>query len=57
LVVSVVAKLLEKIVASQLSDYFEHCHLLSDYQGAYCRGKSTKALLLVVVDAIVQASY
>ena len=32
-VVSVFAKLLEKIVASQLSDYFETNHLLSDYQG------------------------
>jgi len=54
-VVSVVAKLLEKIVASQLSDYFEHYYLLSDYQGAYRRGKSTEQLLLVTVDAIVQA--
>jgi len=54
-VVLVVAKLLEKIVASQLSDYFEHYYLLSDYQGAYCRGKSTEQLLLVAVDVIVQA--
>jgi len=29
--------------------------LLSDYQGAYRRGKSTEQLLLVAVDAIVQA--
>ena len=42
-------------MASQLSDYFEHYHLLSDYQGVYCRGKSTEQLLLVAVDAIVQA--
>lgn len=53
--VSVFAKLLEKIVASQLSDYFETYHLLSDYQRAYRRGKSTEQLLLVVIDAIVQA--
>ena len=38
-VVSVFAKLLEEIVVSQLSDYFETYHLLSDYQGAYRRGK------------------
>ena len=44
-VVSVFAKLMEKIVASQLSDYFETNHLLSDYQGAYRRGKSTEQLL------------
>jgi len=52
----VVAKLLEKIVASKLSDYFEQYHLLSDYQGAYRRGKSTEQLLLVAVDVIVQAT-
>ena len=42
-------------MASQLSDYFETNHLLSDYKGAYRRGKSTEQLLLVVMDTVVQA--
>ena len=51
----IVAKLLEKVVLSQLSAHLEsHC-LLSDYQGAYRRSKSTEQLLLVTVNTIVQA--
>ena len=54
-VVPIVAKLLEKIVSSQLSAHLEsHC-LLSDYQGAYCKSKSTEQLLTVAVNSIVWA--
>ena len=35
--------------------YFENHHLLSDYQGAYRRDKSTEQLLLVATDMIGQA--
>ena len=49
------AKVFEKIVASQLNSYFEDNQLLSIYQGAYRHGKSTEQLLLVAVDTIVHA--
>ena len=52
-VVSVVAKVLEKIVATQLSFYLEEHQLFNSHQGAYCHGKSTEDILLVAVDAIV----
>ena len=54
-VVPVVAKIFEKIVASQLNSYFEDHQLLSMYQGAYRHGKSTEQLLMVAVDTIVYA--
>ena len=53
-VVPVVAKVFEKIVASQLNSNFEDHQLLSIYQGAYRHGKSTEQLLLVAVDTIVR---
>ena len=54
-VVPIVAKLLEKIVSSQLSAHLEsHC-LLSDYQGAYRKSKSTEQLLMVAVNSIIRA--
>ena len=46
---------MEKIVAHQLSSYFESRHLLSPYQCAYRQGKSTEQLLMVATDTIVQA--
>ena len=49
LVVPVVAKILEKVVAS----YFEGSQCLSPFQGAYRRGKSAEQLLLVAVDCIL----
>ena len=52
-VVSVVAKVLEKIVSDQLSLYLENHKLLHPHQGAYWHGKSTEDILLVVVDSIV----
>jgi len=51
--VPVLAKILEKIVSAQLSDYFEQ-HLLRPHQGAYHCGKSTEDIRLVAVDFIVQ---
>ena len=54
-VVPVAAKMLEKIVAQQLSLYLESHQALSPYQCAYRRGKSTEQLLLVAVDAIASA--
>ena len=51
----ILAKLLEKVVSSQLSVHLEgHC-LLSDYQGAYRKSKSTEQLLLVAINTIVKA--
>ena len=55
LVVPVVAKILQKVVAQQLSSYFEGSQCLSPFQGAYRRGKCTEQLLLVAVDCITQA--
>ena len=52
---SAVAKVLEKIVATQLSSYRERHKLLSSHQCAYRRQKSTEQLLMVAVDSIVQA--
>ena len=49
------AKVLEKIIAAQLSLYLESHHLLNDLQGAYRHGRSTDQILLYAVDKIVQA--
>ena len=54
-VVPVVAKVLEKIIASQLSLYLESHHLLHDLQGAYRHGRSADQILLYAADKIVQA--
>ena len=54
-VVPVVAKLLEKIVSNQLYSFLKDRGLLSPYQRAYYRGKSTAQLLLVASDIIAQA--
>ena len=51
-VVSIIAKILEKIVATQLSIYFESREVLHPHQGAYRRGKSTEDILLVAVDIV-----
>jgi len=53
-VVPVLAKILEKIVSAQLSDYFEQHSFLRPHHGAYRCGKSTEDILLVAVDFIVQ---
>ena len=54
-VVPIIAKILEKLVASQLNAYFEEFQLLNPYQGAYQSGRSTKHLLLFAVVTITQA--
>ena len=54
-VVPIIAKVLEKLVASQLNSYCEKNQLLSPYQGAYCCGRSTEQILLFAVDTIVNA--
>ena len=51
-VVPVVAKVLEKIVSTQLSMYLERNNLLHPHQGAYRSGKSTEDILLLAVDRI-----
>ena len=52
-VVPVVAKILERIVATQLSVYLERNNLLHPHQGAYRCGKSTaEDILLLAVDYI-----
>ena len=48
----VVAKILEKIVATQLGVYLERNNLLHPHQGAYRCGKSTEDILLLAVDYI-----
>jgi len=50
-VVPILAKILEKIVAAQLNQYYI---LLWPHQGAYCYGKSTENVLLVAMDFITQ---
>ena len=51
-VVPVVAKILEKIVTTQLSMFLELNNLLHPHQGAYRCGKSTEDILLLAVDHI-----
>ena len=52
-VVSVVAKILETIVSTQLSFYLEINNLFHHHQGDYHHGKSTEDIFLVVVDSII----
>ena len=54
-VVPIVAKILEKIVATQLSSFMEEHHLLHDLQGAYRQGRSADQILVYATDIIVQA--
>ena len=51
-IVSIIAKTLEKLVASQLSAFFEQFQLLSQYQGAYHAGRSTEQILLFAMYSI-----
>ena len=44
---------MEKIVATQLSAFFEDIDALYPHQGTYRHGKSTEDILLVAVDTIV----
>lgn len=53
-VTPVIAKTLKKLVASQLSTYFEWSQLLGPYQGTYHGGRSTEQILLFAVDSITQ---
>ena len=46
------SKILERIVATQLSMYLEQNNLLHPHQGAYRCGKSTEDILLLAVDHI-----
>lgn len=50
---SVVPKVLEKLIANQLSLYLESCHLFHDHQGAYRSGRSSDQILLLATDTIV----
>ena len=54
-VVPIVAKVLEKVVANQLSSFLETQHSLNDLQGAYRHGRSSEHILLYAVDTITQA--
>ena len=53
--VSILAKILEKIVSNQLSSYLEANQLLHPHQGAFRCGKSTSDILLLAVDHIVNS--
>ena len=52
-VVPIVAKILEKIIALQLSLYLESHQLLNGLQGAYRHGRSADQILLYAVDTII----
>ena len=52
-VVPIIAKILEKLIASQLNNYCEENQLLSPNQGAYCCGRSTKQILLFTAACII----
>ena len=54
-VVSILAKVLEKIVSDQLCNYLENHCLLHPHQGAYRCGKSTEDILLIAVDSIIHS--
>jgi len=54
-VVSVLAKVLEKIVSVQLGTFLEQTNALDPHQGAYHMGKSTEDILLLAVDNIVNS--
>ena len=54
-VVPIIAKVLEKLVANQLLNYFETHRLLHDHQGAYRCGRSSNQILLYSIDMIVSA--
>ena len=54
-VVPIVAKVFEKMIASQLNIFLEHHHLLHTLQGAYRHGRSADQILMYAVDTIVQA--
>ena len=54
-VVSVLAKVLEKIVSVQLGTFLERNNVLDPHQGAYRMGKSTEDILLLAVDNIVNS--
>ena len=52
LTVSVIVKILEKLVAGQLSAHLQPNNVLHPHQGAYQHSKSTSDILLVAVDSI-----
>ena len=54
-VMPIVAKVFEKMIASQLNIFLEHHHLLHNLQGAYRHGRSADQILMYAVDTIVQA--
>ena len=54
-VVPVVAKVFEKMIATQLNAFLEHHGLLHDLQGAYRHGRPADQILMYAVDTIVQA--
>lgn len=53
--ISVAAKVLEKIIAKQLSSYVGSCKLFHECQGVYRCGKSSEQILLYAIDKIVDA--
>ena len=52
-VIPVIAKILEKIVSIQMTNYLETNHLLYPHQGAYRPGKSIEDVFQLVVDHTV----
>ena len=55
LVLSVVSKVIEKVIASQLLDHMVENELLKQFQSAYSGGHSTEIALLRVHNDIVNA--
>ena len=52
---NILAKVLEKIVSIQFSQYLEKNSLLHPHQGAFSCGKSTEDILLLTVDHIINS--
>jgi len=50
----VAAKILQKLIATQLHDYLEKQKLLHPHQGAYRHGRSSDDTLLYAVDTITK---
>ena len=51
---SIISKIIEKIVFTQLSDYLIRNKLLDPYQSAYTRHHSTETAIINVFDKVLQ---
>ena len=52
---SVVSKVIEKLVSSRIVDHLEECDLVSDFQYGFRSSRPTADILTVVYDGIARA--